>query len=88
MKRPRPKQEPHRRCAVGEGGGDALQADLGDLVNGKWQHMCRQSIAEARQRIDQRCAMGIIVHQQDCLLPAGFAIGDQHGAQFAHQHIL
>ncbi len=88
MTRPRPQQKPHRRRAIGEGGGDALQPDLRDLVDRKRQHMRRQSVAEPRQRIDQRRAMGIVMHQHDRLFAAGLAIGHQHRAQLAHQRIF
>ena len=88
MRRPRPKQKPHRRCAIGEGGGDALQPDLRDLVDRKRQHMRRQPVAEPRQRIDQRRAMRIVMHQHNRLFAAGLAIGDQHRAEPAHQRIF
>ena len=88
VKRPRPKQETHRRRAIGEGGGDAFQADLCDFVDRERQHMRRQPVAEPRQRVDQRRAMGIVMHQHDRLFAAGFAIGYQHRTKLAHQHIF
>ena len=88
MTRPRPKQEPHGGCAIGEGGGDAFQPELGHLVDLERQHLRRQSVAEPRQRIDQRHAMGLVVHQHDRSLSARLAVGRQHRAQLAHQRIL
>ena len=51
--------------AIGKGGGDALQSDLRDLVDRERQDMRRQPVAEPRQRVDQRRAVGIIVQQHD-----------------------
>ena len=65
MARPGPKQEAHRRRAIGERRCDALQPDLRDLVDGKRQHVGRQSVAEPRQCVDQRRAMSFVVHQHD-----------------------
>ena len=63
--RPRAQQKAHRRCAVGERRGDGLEAHLRDLVDGQRQHVGGQPVAEARQCIDQRRAVRIIVQQHD-----------------------
>ena len=63
--RPRAQQEAHRRRAVGEGRGDGLEAHLRHLVDGERQHIGRQPVADARQRIDQRPAVRLIVQQHD-----------------------
>ena len=52
------EKEPHGRGAKGEGRGDVLQADLGDLVDGKRQHIGGQPVAESGERIDQRVPCG------------------------------
>ena len=85
--RPRAQQEAHRRGAVGEGRGDGLEAHLRHLVDGERQHVGGQAVAEARQRIDQRRAVRIVVQQHDRALAAGIAIGGQQRAQLAHQGI-
>ena len=49
----RAQQEAHRRGAIGERRRDRLEADLRHLVDGERQHIGRQAVAEARQRVDQ-----------------------------------
>ena len=70
-----------RRRAIGEGRGDRLEADLRHLVDRERQHVRRQPVAEARQRIDQRRAVRLVVQQHDRLRAAGLAIGRQQRAQ-------
>ena len=59
------QQEPHRRRAVGESGGDGFEPDLGDFVDRERQDMRRQTVAETRQRIDQRRAMRVVMDEHD-----------------------
>ncbi len=82
-----PKQEPHRRCAIGESRCDGLQSNLCDLVDGERQHMRRQPVAEPRQCIDQRHAMRLIMHQHDSPFAPGLAVGHEHRAQLPHQRV-
>ena len=82
------QQEAHSGRAIGESGGDAFQSDLRNLVDRKRQHICRQPIAEPRQRVDQRRAVRLIMKQHDGPFAAGLAIGDQHRAQPAHQRVF
>ena len=51
--RPGAQQEAQRACAIGESRRDRFEADLRHLVDRERQHMRRQSVAVARQRIDQ-----------------------------------
>ena len=82
-----PKQEPHRRCAIGERGRDGLQSNLRDLVDGKRQHMRRQPVTEPRQCTDQRRAMRLVMHQHHSLFAAGLAAGHEHRAHLPHQRV-
>ena len=46
------------RCAIGERGRDRLEPDLRHLVDGERQHVRRQSVAVARERLDQGAPCG------------------------------
>ncbi len=81
------QQQPHLAGAIGEGGGDGLEPDLGDLVDRERQDVGRQSVAEARQRVDQRRAVGVVVQQHDRLRAAGLAIGREQRPQLAQQGV-
>ena len=48
------QQKAQRRRAVGEGGRDRFEPDLRHLVDRERQHVRRQAVAVARQRVDQR----------------------------------
>ena len=82
-----PQQQAHRRRAVGEGGGDGFEADLRHLVDRKRQDIRGQAVAEARERVDQRRAVGVVVKQHDRLRAAGVAIAREQRAQLAHQRV-
>ena len=84
---PRPQEETHGHRAVGEGGGDTLQPDLGHLVDSERKCIGRQAVTMTRQCMDQFTPVRLIVQQHDRTLPAGFAVGCQQGAQLAHQGI-
>ena len=56
------QQQTHRGRAIGKRGGDGFEADLRDLVDRKRQHVRGQAVAEARQRIDQRRAVRLVMH--------------------------
>ena len=64
-----------------------LEPDLRDFVDGERQRVGGQAVAEARQRVDQRRAMRVVVDQHDRLRAAGFAIGGEQRAQPAHQRV-
>ena len=51
--------------AVGERRGDRLEPDLRHLVDRERQHIGRQAVAVARQRVDQRRAVRLVVQQHD-----------------------
>ena len=80
-----PQQQSYRRGAVGKGGGDGFEPDLRDLVDGERQDIRRQSVPEARQRIDQRRAVRIVMHEHERSLSSGIAIGGEQRAQPAQQ---
>ena len=73
--------------AIGEGRRDGFQPDLRDLVDRERQHVRRQAVAVARQRVDQRAAVLVVVKQHDGLRAAGLAIGGEQRAQLAHQRV-
>ena len=66
------QQEAHRARAIGKRRGDRFEADLGHLVDRERQHVRRQAVAEARERVDQRRAVRLVVQQHDrgCAPPA------------------
>ncbi len=84
----RAQQQAHRRRAIGERGGDGFEADLRHFVDGERQHVRRQAIAEARERVDQRRAVRVVVHAaRPACVAAGLAIGaEQHRAACASAH--
>ena len=51
------------------------------------QHIRRQAVAVARQRVDHLAAMLVVVEQQHRARAAGFAIGGEQRAQLAQQRI-
>ena len=63
------------RGAVGERRGDRFQSDLRHFVDLHRQHIRRQSVAVARQRVDQFAAMLAVVEHHHRLLAAGLAVG-------------
>ena len=65
----RAQQEAQRRGAVGESRRDRFEADLRHLVDGERQHVRRQPVAMARQRVDQRRAVRVVVQQHDRRAP-------------------
>jgi hypothetical protein len=81
------QQQAHRRRAVGERRGDGFEPDLGHFVDRERQHVRRQSVAETRERVDQRRAVRLVVQQHDRLRAAGIAIAVEQRAQLAHQRI-
>ncbi len=80
-------RQPHRRRAIGERRRDRFEPDLRHLVDGERQHVGRQPVAEARERVDQRRAVRVVVHEHDRLRAAGLAIGGEQRAQPAHQRV-
>ena len=80
-------EEAHRRRAVGKRRRDRFQSDLRDLVDLHRQHIGRQSVAVARQRVDQFAAVLGVVKHHHRLLAAGFAVGAEQRAQFAQQRV-
>ena len=61
------QQKAHRRRAIGERRRDRFQPDLRHLVDRERQHVRRQAVAVARQRVDQRRAVRVVVQQHDRL---------------------
>ena len=59
------QQHANRRRAVGKRRGDGFETDLGHFIDCDRQHVRRQAVAEARERIDQRHAMCLVVHEHD-----------------------
>ena len=53
------------RRAIGERRRDRFEADLRHLVDRERQHVRRQAVAEARQRVDQRRAVRVVVDEHD-----------------------
>ena len=82
---PGAQKEAHRHRSVGKHGGDGLEADLGDLVDGERKDIGGEPVTVPRQRIDQWPAVRLIMQEYDRALPAGFAVRRQKRAQLAHQ---
>ena len=68
-------EEAQRRRPIGERGRDRLEPDLRHLVDGERQHVRRQAVAVARERVDQRRAVRLVVQQHDRARAAGLAVG-------------
>ena len=82
------QQQAHRCRAIGKRGGNAFEADLRHFVDGDGQHVRGQAIAETRERIDQRRAMRVVVHEHDRRLASTcVAVGAKQHAQLAHESI-
>jgi hypothetical protein len=76
------------RRAVGKRRGDGFETDLGHFIDCDRQHVRGQAVAEARERIDQRHAMCLVVHEHDGRLCApGITICRHQRPQLAHQRI-
>ena len=72
------QQQAHVRGAVGEGGGDRLEADLGDLVDGERQHVGWQAVAIAGGGVDQLARRA---RRRAAAAPASVAAGRAIGGE-------
>ncbi len=73
----RPGQDDDPLCAVAQGDGQEVEADLGDLVYREGQDMRRQSAAHPRHEGDHLLAMVGVMHQQNRRGAVGVTIGIQ-----------
>ena len=65
MARPCRRKRPDCNGAPGDRGGPGLNTQLGDLIDRNGQHIGRQSIAEARERINESLSMIVVVEHKD-----------------------
>ena len=63
--RSRAHEKTNRRHTVSKSRSNGLESHLRDLVDGQRKCVGRQAVAEARQRVDQRRAVRIIVQQHN-----------------------
>jgi len=82
-----PREQRGAAAAIGEDGSDEFRAELRHLVDAQRQHICRQALAEPRQRIDDVFAVLAIVKQHRSVASAGLAVGLQQRAQPPHQGV-
>ncbi len=71
--------------AIGQGGYQEIEADLGYLVHFERQHMRRQAAAETRHRLNGGGSMARVVNQHNGALAPGFGEARQQGSQPAQQ---
>ena len=81
-------EKANARGAISEGAGHRFEPDLRHLVDGERQHVRRQPVAVARERVDQRGAMRLVVQQHDRVgAAARLRVGGEHRAQLAQQRV-
>ncbi len=85
--RTRAQQEADAGRTIGERRRDRLEPDLRDFIDLHRDHIFRQAVAMARQRVDHAEAVVGVMDQEQRLRPARLAIGGEQHAQFAHQRI-
>jgi len=73
--------------AIGDRGGQRVEADLGDLIDRERKNPRRQAAPVARHGADQAVAMVSVVDQQHRIHAAGRSIGAQQRAQPPIQNI-
>ena len=69
------RQQRDAGCAVSEQRSNRLGPNLRDFVDLDREYICRQAVAEPRQRVDERRAMVAIMKQHDGIGTASLAIG-------------
>jgi hypothetical protein len=84
---PVPQQQADGGRAIGKAGGDALQSNLGGLIDRKRQHMRWQSVAGLRQRLKHGGAVRLIMEKNHRLRATRGTIGQQHRAELSQQRI-